>query len=300
AKFAGEDLPETLAFSADSRTLVTGGWGKVLRVWEAASAKIIREIKLDDFINAVAVSPDGRIVAAGCGWNPASIHLYDVVTGKEVLTFTGLTSYIGDLNFAPDGKTLVSGHRDSTGLIWDVAAAYQQAKAAPKELAGDDLEKLWAELESEDAARANAAAWTLSSSPKSAPHFLKDRLPPATKVTVERLLQLIADLDAEVFAKRKAASRELSSFGTDAHAELRKALQGKVSLEHRRRILALLDGPTRFMPDSAQLRRIRAIGVLERVGNEESVGILRNLALGAPAAPETQETISALERLSRR
>jgi WD40 repeat protein len=300
AKFAGEAGPETLAFSADSRTLVTGGWGKVLRVWEAASAKIIREIKVDDFINAVAASPDGRIVAAGCGWNPASIHLYDVVTGKEVLTFSGLASYIGDLNFATDGMTLVSGQRDSTGLIWDVAGAYRQAKGAPTELAENDLEKLWTDLESEDAARANAAARTLSSSPKSAPHLLKDRLPPAPMVTVERLMQLIADLDADVFAKRQAASRELSSFGTDAHAELRKTLQGKVSLEHRRRILALLDGPTRFMPNVAQLQRIRAIGVLERIGNDESVAILRNLALGAPAAPETQETKAALERLSRR
>jgi RNA polymerase sigma factor (sigma-70 family) len=290
-------LVMALAFAADSRVFVTGGWDKILRVWEAASAHQLREIKLPDYINSVAVSGDGRLVAAGCGWNPASIHLFDVLSGKEVLAFEGLSSYVGALDFAADGKTLVSGHRDSAGLIWDVTAAYRQTRAAAKELDAGELERLWADLGSDDAANASAAAWTLKSSPKWVPAFLKGRLAPVPRVTAERLHQLILDLDDSAFAKRQAASQELSRLGTDTHGELRKALEGKLSLELRRRIEALLSGPTRFAPALTQLQRIRAIGVLEAVGGQESIALLRNVAQGAPAAPETQEAKSALDRI---
>jgi len=300
AKLEGAALPEALAFSGDSRTLVAGGWDKVIRIWEAASAKKLREIRLPDFINSVAVSPDGRIAAAGCGWNPASIHLFDVLSGKEILTFTGLTAYIGALDFAPDGKTLASGHRDATGLIWDVSPANRQVQMAPKELGFAELEKLWTDLESEDATKANSAAWSLTCSPKTVPVFLKNRLPLVPKVTEEKLQKLIADLDADDYAKRQAASQALTKLGTDAHAELRKGLVGKLSLEARRRIEALLDGPTRWIPTTAQMRRIRAIWVLEKIGDQEAVALLRTLAQGAPAAPETQEARVALDRLSKR
>lgn len=63
-----------------------------------------------------------------------------------------------------DGKTLVCGHRDSAGLVWDVAGASRQARASAKELTAGELERLWTDLASEDAAKANAAAWFLKSS----------------------------------------------------------------------------------------------------------------------------------------
>jgi hypothetical protein len=63
---------------------------------------------------------------------------------------------------------------------------------------------------------------------------------PADPADADRLKTLIADLGSEQFEVREKANRELQKQGKHAHAELRKALDGKVSVEARRRIEKLL------------------------------------------------------------
>jgi WD40 repeat protein len=65
-----------LAFSPDGRLLVTGSQARVkgkpwevvrmVRVWEVATGKEVRSFRGHDGpINAVAVSPDGAVIASG-------------------------------------------------------------------------------------------------------------------------------------------------------------------------------------------------------------------------------------------
>jgi WD40 repeat protein len=46
--------------------------------------------------------------------------LWDVTTGKELGQLAGHKGWVKALAFAPDGKTLASGSRDTTVLLWDV------------------------------------------------------------------------------------------------------------------------------------------------------------------------------------
>jgi hypothetical protein len=93
---------------------------------------------------------------------------------------------------------------------------------------------------------------------------------------------LIAQLDAEAFADRESASRKLTALGWRAEAALREAARTGKSLEVRRRAEALL----RELPPAeaarplagAALRGVRAIEVLELLGNEESRSLLRGWA----------------------
>jgi hypothetical protein len=249
-----------------------------------------------DGILAVAFAPDGRTVAVAAGYHHGWIYLFDVVTGKQLLRLPDAGSCSHGLAFSPDGSKLSSAQDDSTALIWDVSSA--RRKLPPKNLSAKDLESLWAELRDADAVKAHGALWTLVAAPDKAVAFLKEHLHPVPRATADRLQRLIAALDSDEFSRREEASRQLAKLGSEAEPALHKVLEGKPSLEMRRRAETLLKDlscQTEITPDA--LRQLRAIQVLEQVGSQEVRQILASLAQGAPAAPATRDARAALQRL---
>jgi WD40 repeat protein len=74
-------------------------------------------------VRAVAVSPDGKCVAAGC--DDKAVRLYDAATGKELAALMGHAGPVRLVAFSPDGKTLTAvGVPDKEGVevrLWDIA-----------------------------------------------------------------------------------------------------------------------------------------------------------------------------------
>ncbi len=77
-----------------------------------------RLVKHSDYVRSVSFSPDGNTLASGSKDN--TIKLWDVRTGKELLTFSGHNNQVWSVSFSPDGKTLASGSEDKTIKLWDV------------------------------------------------------------------------------------------------------------------------------------------------------------------------------------
>ncbi len=102
----------------------------------------------------------------------------------------------------------------------------------------------------------------------------------------------IKDLDHDSFAVRDKATRELASLGDLVRAPLRQALAANPPLETRRRLQQLLDEMNQLQP--AQLRCLRAIDVLERIGTPGSVAILERLTQGNPESRVTTESRTVL------
>jgi RNA polymerase sigma factor (sigma-70 family) len=297
----GGETTALLVLSPDGKTLLCGGRGPSFRLVEIASGKDLAKVNLPDpeEILAAAFAPDGRSVAVRAGREEGKIYLFDVPTGKELLRLRGPGCFGRSLGFSPDGTKLASGQWDGTALVWDVSPARRKRPA--KDLAQQDLDRLWNDLKSADAPKAHAALWALVAAPEGAVPLLKDRLRPVPRVPADRLHRLVADLDAEDFARREEASRELAKLGTEVEPELRQALKAKTSLEMRRRVEALLGSlicQTEMTPDA--LRRLRAIQVLEQIGSPEARRVLETLTRGAPAAPATRDATSALARLTNR
>jgi hypothetical protein len=171
-----------------------------------------------------------------------------------------------------------------------------------RKLEDADLVHLWSELDSEDAAQADLALWTLTAVPGRSVPFLKDQLSavPRGPKLAEALDELIANLDSEEFTLRVKASAEVARFGTLAEPALKKALEAKPSLEVRRRIEALLELLNKNRWTGMPLQSWRALAVLERIGTDDARQLLERLAKGDPDARLSQEAVAALERLQRR
>ncbi len=68
-------------------------------------------------VESVAFSPDGRLLASA---SYGEIKLWEVATGREVLTLRGHTDWVRSVAFSPDGRLLASGSYKEIKL-WEVA-----------------------------------------------------------------------------------------------------------------------------------------------------------------------------------
>jgi hypothetical protein len=282
--------------SADGMLIAYGSQSNYLAVHEIATGKVVRFVdKQPDGAGKLAFSPDRRILAWSGSRRPA-IHLLELATGKERLVLDGHKGRVTSLVFSADGRTLVSGSEDTTALVWDLTG---KLSAKGGEV---DLDKAWRDLASGDAAAAHQSILRLASTPKDAVAFLRQRVLPVAAADEKRLAKLIADLDNTQFDLRDAAQGELENLGESALPAIRAALEGKPSVELRRRLEGLAEKQARELwnPGPERLRVLRAVEALEVAATPEAQALLKTLAQGKPGAQLTEDARAALSRLSSR
>jgi WD40 repeat protein len=240
----------------------------------------------------MAISPDARLVAI-VEEGEKTVRLMEVSSGRTRLKLSGHRAQPTALAFSPDGKLLASGGSDNVIYLWDVTGARTKGDAAK------DAAQYWAGLADEDAMRAGEGLSELVRKSDAGVAFMKERLRPVAAVDGKRLARLVADLDADAFDTREAASRELAQLGEGAEAALREALKGKPSAETKRRLDDLLEKLERRTLSPEELRGVRAVEALEHIGTPEARKLLEKLADGAAVARLTRDAKASLKRLGR-
>jgi WD40 repeat protein len=294
------DAPAFLVFSPDSTLLATSRyWKDPPQLWDVASGREVCKLTGHEEqrhwaeFNPVAFSPDGALLATGGKGN--TIVLWETASGKEVRVLRGHERPVRSLAFSPDGRLLVSGGGDTTALVWPVSPIGGEA-IRPEVWVKATPTRLWDALAGAPA-EAYPALWALIAAPDRAVALLRERLQADEVVDADRLARLVADLRSSKFGVRQQAMRELRRLGVRAETALRRGLEGKPELEMRRRIEELLAALEARTSSPEELRDLRAVQALERIGTPPAEAALEKLARGADDGPRTRAARGALVRL---
>jgi hypothetical protein len=270
--------------------------GEMIHVWDMTTGEKAWTFTHKEWhVTQAALSPDGRYAAIGF-YNDPAVRLYRLSDGKEVAAFHGHSKGVTCIAFSADGKVIASGSMDKTAIVWDVKEGLIPAAERPK--ADKGFAQRWETLRDGKPLDALEAISALAAAGDDGVAYLEGKLAPARKPDPARVQKLIEQLNHDDQPKRDEASQELGTLGTQVEAAVKKALAGEPTAESKRRLDELLKGMrSLWVSDRDLVRAVRAVYVLERVGSERAVKLLKKLAEGDPAARLTREAKISLERL---
>jgi hypothetical protein len=271
------------AFSPDGRLVVTQGGNSVC---EVATGNRVATLPDDLYIRAAAFSRDGRYLAITVPGD--IIQIWEVATWTRRNEFKGHRDQPTALTFAPNGQ-LLSGSRDTTVLAWDTRP--------PRVAASVTLESAWNDLAKREASEALQSEGRFLVAPAEAVKFLAEKMKPVEALDPKRVGRLLADLDSTEFAVREAASKALAGLDEQVTPYLEEALKNTESAEVRLRVTRILEQRRGAAIGAEQIRQVRAVMVLERIGDGGAKDLLKRWATGPAGARLTTEAAAALKRL---
>jgi WD40 repeat protein len=120
--FSAHDGPvQALAFAGEN-LLASAGRDKLIKLWDYKKEKRLAVLTSKSPVLAIAVTPDGDMLAAAC--ENSAVELWNPLVDKLLRTFEGHTDAVTCVAFSPAdqknpaGKYLATGSKDRTVRIW--------------------------------------------------------------------------------------------------------------------------------------------------------------------------------------
>ncbi|MBI3862822.1 MAG: Gfo/Idh/MocA family oxidoreductase [Planctomycetia bacterium] len=115
----------SVAFSSDEKILASAADDETVKLWNVATGELrttLTGIGLPAL--AVAISPDGRLIAVGTGdadrpTKKGVVRLFDA-EGNQRAVLDGHTRIVSAVAFSPDGRMLATGSADESIKLWEV------------------------------------------------------------------------------------------------------------------------------------------------------------------------------------
>jgi RNA polymerase sigma factor (sigma-70 family) len=283
--------PDCISVAGDGNTLAVAGAsdeGRIIRLWDLAAGREIRSMRGERPVEAVAFSPDARLLATG--QLDGRLSLWDVATGREVILLAREEQAITAVAFSPDGRLLASasGVRPRAPQawvspplrLWDALTGKEVARLPG---AGADISSLAFAPDGIHLASglwdSTALIWDLSV------------IAGAETERIRSLDTLWSDLASKDSPRAFAATWEMARLRNGVVPFLKARLQPSETpgREHLRQLIADLDDD-RFSVREAAARQ------LERLGDQAAL-VLREALAGKPS-PEARKRMEVLLAVS--
>ena len=103
-----EGAVNEVAVFPDRKRLATAGDDGIVQIWSLADGRLLSTIDThQEQLSAVAISPCGNYVAAGCN----TVSLWDPVSGAKIRDLTSHETTVEAIAFSPDGALIATGAR---------------------------------------------------------------------------------------------------------------------------------------------------------------------------------------------
>jgi RNA polymerase sigma factor (sigma-70 family) len=267
-----------LAFSPDGRLLVNRG-----AIWNIAAGKPVKA--LAEGLELAAFSCDGRSLATAS--YDGTIRIWETATWTERTHFKSQERTTA-LAFTPFGQILC-GNPDTTVLAWDIRP--------PRVAVSVPLESAWNDLATRESAASFQSMGRFLAAPAEAVKLFAEKVKSVEALDPKRIQRLLADLGSDEFAVRETAEKAVLGLDEQAIPYLEATLKSAPPLEVRLRVKRILEEKQGVAITSEKLRQIRAVMVLERIGDGASKNLLKRWAGGPVGARLTREASAALKRL---
>jgi WD40 repeat protein len=136
-----------LEYSSDGKTLLSAHQDRVFRIWDAVTAKELRQVAAAKSLYLDSVfkvgsdgrfrfTPDGKGLAMIDDW---AVCVVDAESGKELRWYGGHTATVTALAYSADGKRVATVALDRAARVWDLATGKAVAKLPLPQSGGRDL-----------------------------------------------------------------------------------------------------------------------------------------------------------------
>src|SRR5438132_4274641 len=120
-----------IRFSPDAKTIASGGRDNRIRLWDSRTGRRLSEFVIDgdDYVAAIAFSPDGRVLAAAKSLS-ACVWVWSVADGRLLHRLRGKVCN-RCMTISPDGRLLAAG--GPAGIfLWELRTGRALPTIKPK------------------------------------------------------------------------------------------------------------------------------------------------------------------------